>query len=386
MTTATSAPAAEQSAAPATGELSLQDAYAMIDAGAVNETFEIDNEIVKKPTDKTNEEPARTQEPQRAAQQESASDEEDAAQPEEAATSDETDENAPAEKPSRELPRSWTKEWNERWAKLDPDLQDFLLEQDSKASKAVRQSQNEIAEQRKAVEAERQAMQVVKQQYEANLPNLVKELEDINNTQFSLIKSQADLDTLATEAQRLAREGDVQGSQQISAYLQAWQLHQVKLQARTAELNQIKQRDEGERSTKFATFAKEQDDKFAASLSDKDQAKFKDYMANAPKFLEDIGYTQQELADLWNGNNTFRDHRNQAILLKAMKYDELMKAPQAIAAKPVPPVQKPGSANAASPQDANIRTLEQRLNKSGSMEDAWALYEAQLKQSNRRAS
>src|SRR5258705_11461586 len=48
---------------------------------------------------------------------------EDNAAPEEA--TGETQEEAPAETPPRELPRSWTKDRTEHWNKLDPDTQDF---------------------------------------------------------------------------------------------------------------------------------------------------------------------------------------------------------------------------------------------------------------------
>jgi hypothetical protein len=76
------------------------------------------------------------------------SDEDNAAPLEEA--TGETEEDAPAQEPPRDLPRSWTKDRTEHWAKLDPATQDFLLEQDRKASAEVRRVQNEAAEKLKA--------------------------------------------------------------------------------------------------------------------------------------------------------------------------------------------------------------------------------------------
>jgi hypothetical protein len=67
----------------------------------------------------------------------------------------------------------------------------------------------------------------------------------------------------------------------------------------------------------------------------------------------------------------------------AGKYRLMMKAKAAIAAKPVPPVQRPGMARTATERDnADVRTLSARLSSSGDLKDAVALYHA--RKSNRR--
>jgi hypothetical protein len=66
----------------------------------------------------------------------------------------------------------------------------------------------------------------------------------------------------------------------------------------------------------------------------------------------------------------------------AGKYRLMMKAKAAIAAKPVPPVQRPGMARTATERDnADVRTLSARLSSSGDLRDAVALYHA--RKSNR---
>jgi hypothetical protein len=61
----------------------------------------------------------------------------------------------------------------------------------------------------------------------------------------------------------------------------------------------------------------------------------------------------------------------------------MMKARDAIAARPVPPVQRPGMARTpAERQNADLRTLNARLSSSGDIKDAVALYHA--RKSNRR--
>src|SRR5512141_219766 len=89
----------------------------------------------------------------------------DTAPPEVEATSETETEQAPAE-PTRPLPRSWSKDKAEVWAKLDPAAQEYLLEQDSKASAEVRRAQNEAAELRKGLTAKEQAAEQARQQYE----------------------------------------------------------------------------------------------------------------------------------------------------------------------------------------------------------------------------
>jgi hypothetical protein len=72
-----------------------------------------------------------------------------------------------------------------------------------------------------------------------------------------------------------------------------------------------------------------------------------------------------------------------SVLYDAGKYRLLMKAKDAVAAKPVPPVQRPGMARSpAEREHADLRTLNARLSSSGDIKDAVALYHA--RKSNRR--
>jgi hypothetical protein len=62
--------------------------------------------------------------------------------------------------------------------------------------------------------------------------------------------------------------------------------------------------------------------------------------------LHNVGFTDQELGAAWHGasNIAMRDHRVQLLILKAARYDEARAGVGRPAAKPVPPVQKPGVA------------------------------------------
>jgi hypothetical protein len=136
----------------------------------------------------------------------------------------ETQEDAPAETPPRDLPRSWTKDRTEVWNKLDPATQDILLEQDRKASAEVRRLQNEAADERKAIKAEREAAEKARQQYEAQLPALMQNFRT---------RSRTHLPTLEPSMMSPSCNEDP------FRYLQ-WQAHQTKLQAVNAENERAK--------------------------------------------------------------------------------------------------------------------------------------------------
>ncbi len=71
-----------------------------------------------------------------------------------------------------------------------------------------------------------------------------------------------------------------------------------------------------------------------------------------------------------------------AIIFRGLQYDAgkyrlMLKAKDAAAAKPVPPVQRPGMARTAAEREhADLRTLNARLSSSGDIKDAVALYHA----------
>ena len=70
------------------------------------------------------------------------------------------------------------------------------------------------------------------------------------------------------------------------------------------------------------------------------------------------------------------------IIFRGMQYDAgkyrlMMKARDAVAARPLPPVQRPGMARTPGEREhADLRTLNARLSNSGDIKDAVALYHA----------
>ena len=359
MTDQSSAPAPEQSAAPAddgVSELSLEQARRLIDSQTADEPEQ--------------EQPAESAK-EATAEKELSKDNSD--QPE-ADPAEETEEAEPADdQPPIEPPRSWTKAEKERFQSLPRETQEYLHTREQEREREFRRSQNEAAEIRKAAEAERDNVVKARQEYEAKLPTLMQMLQDVNAAQFSDIKSMADVE-------RMALEDPFRKIQ--------WDTHQQKLQAIAYEKSQADQRNAQETQTKWQKLVSDENAKFVEAVPEfADKAKAKELTTKAIDKLTDLGFTQSELAELAEGKKQLPiyDHRIQQLLVDSLKLSEIKSAPKAVAAKPLPPVVRPGVSRG--PNDGHnetIQALEKRLNQSGSEKDAWALYEAKLKAGSRR--
>ena len=299
-------------------------------------------------------------------------DEGNATPPEEA--TGETQETDPAEKPPLELPRSWTKEQSDRWAKLDPEIQHFLLEQDRKASESVRRSQNEAAEHRKAAEATQKAAEEAKQQYLSKMPSMEDIQRMVNSGPFSDIKT-------AEDATKLAESDPFR-------YLQ-WDAYQKQLSALAVQAKDAQDLKVKEESSKWANHVQEENTRFEDSVPETERPSLAKMRENAPKFLTDRGFTQNELNDLANGKSklSIYDHRIQSLVRDSMRLQDILNAPKPIAAKPLPPVQRPGVARApGAERAASIQNLSEKLSSSGTEKDALELLLARRAAASRRAS
>ena len=155
--------------------------------------------------------------------------------------------------PPIEPPRSWTREARERWQSLPRETQEYLASREQERERELRRGQNEAAEMRKAIEAERAAVETARQQYESALPQLLATLQSQVAGEFADIRSVADLERLAAE--------------DWPRYLR-WDLQQKKIAAAAQELAAAQQRDQAERQQKFAEFATTQDRLLAEKVPD----------------------------------------------------------------------------------------------------------------------
>ena len=113
----------------------------------------------------------------------------------------------PAEQAPIEPPRSWTKEARERFASLPRETQEYLAQREQERDRELRRTQNEAAEQRKGLEAERQKAEQVRTQYEAALPDMLGTLQREQASAFPDVKSVVDVEQLAREDSRAMSRG-----------------------------------------------------------------------------------------------------------------------------------------------------------------------------------
>jgi len=273
-----------------------------------------------------------------------------------------TTEAEPAEQPPIEPPRSWTQAEKERFQSLPRETQEYLHTREQEREREFRRSQNDVAEERKAAKAEREAAEKARQQYEAQLPSVMQALQDAQNGAFADVRTVDDV-------QRLANEDPFR-------YLQ-WQAHQTKLQAVNAEVERAKGEKSRAEQAEWAQHVQKENSlaaEYIPELADKVKGPA---LTNrvASELLPELGFKDGELNDLASGKSklSIYDHRVQRLLADALKLRDIQKAPKAIAAVPVPPVQRPGVSRPQGGQSETVTKLSAQLERSGETKDLGAL-------------
>jgi hypothetical protein len=265
-----------------------------------------------------------------------------------------------------ELPRSWSKDETEHWNKLDPHTQEVLLEKDSQWSRDIRRAQNEAADSRKSVDAERAALEQARQQTEQLNTQLLERTTQSFMGEFSDIRSQADVE-------RMAREDWPRFS--------LYQAKMMELQSYQRSQQEAQTRNQQEYRTKWDKFAKDEDAHFLEKAPEmQDEARATSVRNRSLTLLKDIGFSDEDLSKLWNGDLSLslRDHRAQLLIRDAVRYREAQSIARTKTVKPVPTVQRPGSPAARAPEaDIRIRQLEQQFDKTASWKNAAELLIAQ---------
>lgn len=264
-------------------------------------------------------------------------------------------------------PGSWTREAKERWQALPRETQEYLVERERQREREFTKGQQEAAEARKAIEAERAKVEQARLQYETALPQLLQTLQAQYAGAFPDVKTMADVERLAAE--------------DWPRYVQ-WDLQQKKMAAVQQEFLAAQQREQGEKQSKFSEFARKQDELFKERVPDiADPKKSAELEKAALKTLSNLGFEQSELGASWTGQKdiSLRDHRMQLLIRDATLWREAQEKAKATAAKPLPPVQRPGVAKSPGAQaEAETQALTQRLAQTGSLRDAIALRKAQV--------
>jgi hypothetical protein len=266
----------------------------------------------------------------------------------------------PAETPSIEPPRSWTKEDKAAFLALPPEVQQRVAERERAREVEIRRGQNETAEQRKAAEAERRQLEAARQQYEAALPQLLNEINTRAAAEFADIKTWDDV-------QNLARSD-------WPRYVE-WDAAQKRSNALKEQIAQTTTRQRHEEARAFAAFVQEQDRLFLERAPElNDPAKAQKTVEGARNYLtEEVGFTTDELAQLWDGGAkiSLRDHRLQTLIRDGLKAREARMAAREAPKKPLPPVQRPGTAPAkGEAQQDKINSLSQKLERAKSTSES----------------
>jgi hypothetical protein len=267
--------------------------------------------------------------------------------------------------PPIEPPRSWTKEDKELFKGLPRETQERLVDRERSREGDFLKRQQEATERAKALEAERGRVDQARQQYEAALPTLLHNMQQQQAGEFGDVKTFADVERISiVDPARFVR----------------WQAQQLKIGQVAAELQATQALHAQEQSARFADFSRREDDLLAEKVPDvADKAKAAKLQDAALDVLRSVGFTDNDLIPAWNGQDklSLRDHRLQLVILDAVKYRDAQAAARTARPKPVPPVQRPGTAQPrTAAADQQVQELANRLNQSGNLRDAAALLAA----------
>jgi hypothetical protein len=270
--------------------------------------------------------------------------------------------------PPIEPPRSWTKEAKQRFRSLPRETQEYLRVREQERDREVRQSQNEAAEARKAVEAERQAAAHAKQQYEQALLPLLTAMEAANAGEFCDIKTNED-------AEKLAKEDPLRYARYAA---RRQQLALIAQEARAAEARQ-----RAEQAQQWNKYANKQDALFVERVPAFGNPESRAALQQAANgYLSDIGFSLGEMTALYNGC-VLRDVRMQQVILDGARYRQARNA----ANTAVPTLglsgQRPGLRQPrVDPRLVELGSPNQRLEETGSFDAASALRPAASRATN----
>lgn len=223
--------------------------------------------------------------------------------------------------------------------------QDELIKGYLRQSDYTKKTQ-ELAEKRKAEDAERQALAQERAAYARNLEYLAQQIPVPKPPDAALLDS----DPIEYLKQREAYESSFAKARAIEAERQ--RLHQQQQAEAARNFAQTRDREEAALVEKIPEW--------------KDAEKAKEGKRAVAEYLKSYGYTDQDLGRLV-------DHRSVDIARKAYLYDKMQKAKSTTVEQKVraaPPVIKPGAPAPTKVNEARVQEAKQALRKSGSINDA----------------
>ena len=220
-------------------------------------------------------------------------------------------------------------------------------------SKDYTQKSQALAEQRKAMDAERQHLEHVKQERMAYAQKL-KALDSFLSQQ----NKGEDLEVL--------KETDPIG---YAVKVAEQSQREKQLAVVRAEQNRIAQQQQAEQQQSLQNHLKAESEKLASVIPELATPKGDAIRKEIREYAKSVGWSDQELASVY-------DHRAVLTLYKAMKFEQLQKGkPETLKkVQQAPKMLKPGTSapNAKSSQEKQVM---QRLRQSGKVRDAAAAFE-----------
>lgn len=211
-----------------------------------------------------------------------------------------------------------------------------------------------LSEERRNLDAERQALREERQQYATLIPAL-----------------EAQLSQTTTQEPDWAELYHAD-PQQFAVQRELWRMQQERIHAARSERERLEAISAQERSDQMQTRVQTEREKLFGIVPEwRDTAKWKQARDQIREYGRKIGFSDEELAGA-------TDHRAVVALHKAALYDKLMASNRPTPAKAdrasSPPPVKP-TARTANAANNDVTKAKQRLKHSGSVADAAALFE-----------
>jgi len=231
---------------------------------------------------------------------------------------------------------------------------DELLKGYSRTADYTRKTQ-EIADQRKAVEAEKAKIE------EAS------KLRDTYAQRLGIIEQMLKQQDSGEDLASLKETDPIGYAVKVAEQAE----REKQLSAVRAEQQRIAQQQQGEQQERLKTYLAQEAQKLAEAIPEmNDPAKGQAIRTDIRNFAQKLGYSEQELSQVY-------DSRAVTALYKAMQYDKLMsgKGDATKKVQQAPKMLKPGTSTPEARQSQETKKLMGQLRKTGRAKDAAALFE-----------
>jgi DNA repair exonuclease SbcCD ATPase subunit len=236
----------------------------------------------------------------------------------------------------------------EREVSLDDLIKSYQLGTD------YTQKTQALAEQRKAIEAEKAAVEQAKSlrdQYAQRLELIEKVLSEQNKTEDIEHLKETDPIGYAVKVAELSQR-------------------EKQLTAVQAERSRLAQQQQAEHQQKLQEVLAQEAEKVSQAIPEWNTEKGEDVRKDIRAYAKGLGFSDQELSQVY-------DSRAVLTLWKAAQYDKLISNKPEVTKKvsEAPKMMKPGTAKVSNPESDALKAERNRLRKSGKARDAATIFE-----------